>query len=100
VGELIAHGWLLSAAGSLGWVQRRATLGSVPALRRDGPIRPRKLGHIVVGAPAADASQRLFVDGIGFKIRDQVSGVAALMWCSTDTHHIEADARMRIDFLA
>jgi len=57
-------------------------------IRRDGPIRPRKLGHVVVGTPDAEASQRFFVDGIGFKISDQVPGVAAFMRCSTDHHNL------------
>jgi catechol 2,3-dioxygenase-like lactoylglutathione lyase family enzyme len=59
-----------------------------PAIRRDAPIRPRKLGHVVIGTPDADASQRFFVDGIGFKVSDQVTGVAAFMRCSTDHHNL------------
>jgi catechol 2,3-dioxygenase-like lactoylglutathione lyase family enzyme len=59
-----------------------------PGIRRDEPIRPRKLGHVVIGTPDADASQRFFVDGIGFKISDQVPGIAAFMRCSTDHHNL------------
>jgi catechol 2,3-dioxygenase-like lactoylglutathione lyase family enzyme len=59
-----------------------------PAVLRDGPICPRKLGHVVVGTPDADASQRFFVEGIGFKISDQVPGVAAFMRCSSDHHNV------------
>jgi catechol 2,3-dioxygenase-like lactoylglutathione lyase family enzyme len=59
-----------------------------PGVLRDGPIRPRKLGHVVVGTPDADASQRFFVDGIGFKVSDQVLGVAAFMRCSSDHHNL------------
>jgi catechol 2,3-dioxygenase-like lactoylglutathione lyase family enzyme len=59
-----------------------------PAVLRDGPICPRKLGHVVVGTPDADASQRFFVEGIGFKISDQVPGVAAFIRCSSDHHNV------------
>ena len=59
-----------------------------PAVERDGPIRPRKLGHVVIGTPDADASQRFFVDGIGFKVSDEVPGIAAFMRCSTDHHNL------------
>ncbi len=55
---------------------------------RDAPIRPRKLGHVVIGTPDAEASQRFFVDGIGFKVSDQVRGVASFIRCSTDHHNL------------
>ena len=59
-----------------------------PAVRREDPIRPRKLGHVVIGTPDAEASQRFFVDGIGFTVSDRVPGVAAFMRCSTDHHNL------------
>jgi catechol 2,3-dioxygenase-like lactoylglutathione lyase family enzyme len=59
-----------------------------PAILRDGPVRPRKLGHVVIGTPDAEASQRFFVDGIGFRVSDHVRGVAAFMRCSTDHHNL------------
>jgi catechol-2,3-dioxygenase len=43
---------------------------------------------VVIGTPDAEASQRFFVDGVGFKISDQVSGIAAFMRCSTDHHNL------------
>jgi catechol 2,3-dioxygenase-like lactoylglutathione lyase family enzyme len=55
---------------------------------REGPIRPRKLGHVVIGTPDAEASQRFFVDGIGFKVSDEVRGVAAFLRCSSDHHNL------------
>ena len=58
------------------------------AVLRDAPIRPRKLGHVVIGTPDAEASQRFFVDGIGFKVSDQVPGIASFMRCSTDHHNL------------
>jgi catechol 2,3-dioxygenase-like lactoylglutathione lyase family enzyme len=59
-----------------------------PAVLREEPIRPRKLGHVVIGTPDAEASQRFFVDGVGFKVSDQVRGAAAFMRCSTDHHNL------------
>ncbi len=59
-----------------------------PAVLRDHPIRPRKLGHVVIGTPDAEASQRFFQDGVGFKVSDSVRGVAAFMRCSTDHHNL------------
>jgi catechol 2,3-dioxygenase-like lactoylglutathione lyase family enzyme len=59
-----------------------------PAVLREEPIRPRKLGHVVIGTPDTEASQRFFVDGIGFQVSDQVRGVAAFMRCSTDHHNL------------
>jgi catechol 2,3-dioxygenase-like lactoylglutathione lyase family enzyme len=59
-----------------------------PGILRQEPIRPRKLGHVVIGTPNAEASQRFFVDGVGFKVSDQVRGAAAFMRCSTDHHNL------------
>jgi catechol 2,3-dioxygenase-like lactoylglutathione lyase family enzyme len=55
---------------------------------REGPIRPRKLGHVVVGTPDAEASLRFFTEGIGFKVSDQVRDVASFLRCSTDHHNL------------
>jgi catechol 2,3-dioxygenase-like lactoylglutathione lyase family enzyme len=59
-----------------------------PGILREEPIRPRKLGHVVIGTPDAEASQRFFVDGVGFKVSDHIPGVAAFMRCSTDHHNL------------
>jgi catechol 2,3-dioxygenase-like lactoylglutathione lyase family enzyme len=55
---------------------------------RDGPVRPRKLGHVVLGTTDWETSQRLFIEGIGFKVSDLVSDVATFMRCSTDHHNL------------
>ena len=53
------------------------------------PARPRKLGHVVVGSRDAALSRRFFVDGIGFRVSDEVPGIgAAFMRCSTDHHNV------------
>jgi catechol 2,3-dioxygenase-like lactoylglutathione lyase family enzyme len=58
------------------------------AVLREGQVRPRKLGHAVLGSTDQPASQRFFTDGIGFKISDRVVGHAAFMRCSTDHHNV------------
>jgi catechol 2,3-dioxygenase-like lactoylglutathione lyase family enzyme len=62
--------------------------GRAPGIVRTGPIRPHKLGHVVIGTPDAEASFRFFVDGIGFKLSDQVEGIAAFLRCSTEHHNL------------
>ena len=59
-----------------------------PGILRTGPIRPHKLGHVVIGTPDANATQRFFADGVGFKISDEVRDVAAFLRCSTDHHNL------------
>jgi catechol 2,3-dioxygenase-like lactoylglutathione lyase family enzyme len=69
-----------------GYTQREN--GRAPGILRAEPVRPRKLGHVVIGTPDAEASQRFFVDGVGFKVSDQVRGLAAFIRCSTDHHNL------------
>ncbi|MFZ0667734.1 MAG: VOC family protein [Acidimicrobiales bacterium] len=59
-----------------------------PAILREEPVRPRKLGHVVIGTPEAEDSKRFFVDGIGFKVSDEVQDIAAFLRCSTDHHNL------------
>jgi catechol 2,3-dioxygenase-like lactoylglutathione lyase family enzyme len=55
---------------------------------RVGPVRPRKLGHVVLGSTNFETSQRFFVEGIGFKVSDLVSDAAAFVRCSSDHHNL------------
>ncbi|MET1072213.1 MAG: VOC family protein [Umezawaea sp.] len=55
---------------------------------REGPVRPRKLGHVVLGSTDVETSQRLFTEGLGFKVSDTVKGLAAFLRCSTDHHNV------------
>ena len=59
-----------------------------PGILRQEPNRPRKLGHVVIGTPDAETSQRFFAAGVGFKVSDEVRGAAAFMRCSTDHHNL------------
>ena len=66
---------------------RRANQRAAATLR-DGPVRPRKLGHVVVGTTDLAGSQRFFVDAIGFKVSDTIAGLASFLRCSTDHHNL------------
>lgn len=62
--------------------------GRAPGILREEPVRPRKLGHVVIGSTDQEATQRFFTEGIGFKVSDRVPGLAAFMRCSTDHHNV------------
>jgi catechol 2,3-dioxygenase-like lactoylglutathione lyase family enzyme len=49
--------------------------------------RPRRLGHVVLGSTDQEASQRLFTEGLGFKVSDLVPG-AAFLRCSPAHHNL------------
>ncbi|MGZ8802140.1 MAG: VOC family protein [Mycobacterium sp.] len=72
-----------NAAGRIDRADRRA-----PAILMVEPVQPRRLGHVVIGSTDQPATQKFFTDGLGFKISDQVSTVAAFMRCSTDHHNV------------
>jgi len=59
-----------------------------PGILREGTVRPRKLGHVVIGSTDQATSQRFFIDGFGLRVSDQVRDVAAFMRCSTDHHNV------------
>jgi catechol 2,3-dioxygenase-like lactoylglutathione lyase family enzyme len=59
-----------------------------PGILREGTVRPRKLGHVVVGSTNQAASQRFFTEGFGLKVSDEVRGAAAFMRCSSDHHNV------------
>jgi catechol 2,3-dioxygenase-like lactoylglutathione lyase family enzyme len=59
-----------------------------PAILRSNPVRPRKLGHVVLGSTDIAASERFFINGVGFKVSDTVAGLASFLRCSTDHHNL------------
>ena len=59
-----------------------------PGLLRTGQVRPRKLGHAVVGTPDLDGTTAFFREGLGFKASDYVKDHGAFLRCSTDHHNI------------
>lgn len=62
--------------------------GRAPGVLRDDPIRPRKLGHAVIGSTDYAQICRFFVDGLGFKVSDHIKGHGSFMRCSTDHHNV------------
>ena len=66
--------------------------GRAPGVLREGPVRPRKLGHVVIGSTDEDTSRRFFTEGLGLKTSDQVPGVLAFLRCSTDHHNVLVQA--------
>lgn len=59
------------------------------ALDRDpGDLKPRKLGHVVLGSVNQPASQDFFVKGLGFKVSDLIKDAGGFLRCSTDHHNL------------
>ena len=59
-----------------------------PGFMRPGRVRPRKLGHAVLGSVDFPATVAFFVDGLGFKVSDRIKDIGAFMRCSTDHHNM------------
>jgi catechol 2,3-dioxygenase-like lactoylglutathione lyase family enzyme len=55
---------------------------------RTTPVRPRRLGHVVVGSVDVARSEHLFIDVLGFKVSDTVRHVGKFVRCSTDHHNL------------
>jgi catechol 2,3-dioxygenase-like lactoylglutathione lyase family enzyme len=65
--------------------------GRAPRLaeeRDDDSPRPRRLGHVVIGSTNIEPSKKFFMEGIGFKLSDQVGNQAFFMRCSEDHHNL------------
>jgi catechol 2,3-dioxygenase-like lactoylglutathione lyase family enzyme len=62
--------------------------GRAPGFMRADRVRPRKLGHAVLGSTDYRATIVFFVDGLGFKVSDRIKGVGAFLRCSTDHHNV------------
>ena len=71
-----------------GRIDRTGRAPRLPQTPEPTRARPRKLGHVVLGSVDVAASNRFFIDGIGFKISDEVKGAAYFMRCSTDHHNL------------
>lgn len=59
-----------------------------PGILRAEAVRPRKLGHVVFGSVDQAATQRFFIEGLGFKLSDEAPGLASFLRCSTDHHNV------------
>jgi catechol 2,3-dioxygenase-like lactoylglutathione lyase family enzyme len=70
----------------------RVDARSLAALPAPAP-RPRRLSHAVVGSTDAAASRRFFVEGLGFRVSDEVPAIgAAFLRCSSDHHNLLVQA--------
>ncbi|WP_405728445.1 VOC family protein [Streptomyces sp. NBC_01537] len=69
-----------------GRIERSGT--RAPGITRDTPVRPRKLGHAVLGTTDFEATTGFFRDGLGFKVSDLMGDVGAFLRCSTDHHNV------------
>jgi len=59
---------------------------AVPAVEKP---RPHKLSHVVTTSTDPIASRRFFVEGLGFRVSDEIPSFgAAFMRCSTDHHNV------------
>jgi catechol 2,3-dioxygenase-like lactoylglutathione lyase family enzyme len=84
VAQKPAAALVVNAPGSA----RRLDARSPAALAVDPP-RVRRLSHVVVGSPDAAASRRFFVEGLGFRVSDEIPAIgASFMRCSTDHHNL------------
>jgi len=65
-------------------------VGRASGILRDQPVRPRKLGHVVLGTTGLEATMNFFVDGLGFAISDYIGDKGAFLRCSEDHHNVLA----------
>ncbi|MFC0447406.1 VOC family protein [Rhodococcus jostii] len=62
--------------------------GRAPFLTRTEPVRPRKLGHAVIGSTDLETTMKFFTDGLGFKVSDYMGDKAAFLRCSVEHHNV------------
>ncbi|MDR7303655.1 VOC family protein [Haloactinomyces albus] len=62
--------------------------GRAPFLSRSEPVRPRKLGHAVLGSTNLEATKTFFTDGLGFRVSDYMEDHAVFLRCSVEHHNV------------
>ncbi|HEY5858487.1 MAG TPA: VOC family protein, partial [Aldersonia sp.] len=62
--------------------------GRAPFLSRTEPVRPRKLGHAVLGSTDLDTTMKFFTEGLGFRVSDYIAGHGAFLRCSVEHHNV------------
>lgn len=68
-------------------VTLRANVRAASLLRTE-PVRPRRLGHVALGSSDKPTTMRFFIEGLGFKLSDEIGTAAAFLRCSTDHHNV------------
>jgi catechol 2,3-dioxygenase-like lactoylglutathione lyase family enzyme len=59
-----------------------------PGVLRTERVKPRKLGHTVLGTTDFAVTRAFFLGGLGFKLSDSIKDVGAFMRCSPDHHNV------------
>jgi catechol 2,3-dioxygenase-like lactoylglutathione lyase family enzyme len=59
-----------------------------PGILRADRVRPRKLGHAVLGTPDLAVTRAFFAEGLGFKVSDMIKDAGVFLRCSTDHHNL------------
>jgi len=62
--------------------------GRAPFITRTEAVRPRKLGHAVIGSTDLETTMKFFIEGLGFKVSDYMGDKAAFLRCSVEHHNI------------
>jgi hypothetical protein len=62
--------------------------GRAPGVVRVAPVRPKKLGHAVIGTVNLTATMGFFANGLGFKVSDYIGDKGAFLRCSSDHHNV------------
>ena len=73
---------------------RHPRLGERTALIEDPPVRPRRLGHVVLFARDAAGKRKFYADVMGLALADSVADFLHFMYAPTGSdHHIVAFAK-------
>lgn len=63
--------------------------GRAEAVSTPLPRAPRRLGHVVFGTPDVPASTAFFIDGLGYRVSDQIlGGLATFARIESDHHNV------------
>ncbi|WP_009478406.1 VOC family protein [Rhodococcus sp. JVH1] len=62
--------------------------GRATVLARTERVRPRKLGHAVIGSTDLATTMKFFTEGLGFKVSDYMGDTAAFLRCSVEHHNV------------
>ncbi|MCZ4521765.1 VOC family protein [Rhodococcus ruber] len=62
--------------------------GRAQFLSRTDKVRPRKLGHAVIGSTDLETTMKFFTEGLGFKVSDYMGDKAAFLRCSVEHHNV------------
>ena len=55
---------------------------------REGLVRPRRLGHFVLGTTDFETTTRFFTEGLGLKVSDIVKDHGVFLRCSEEHHNV------------